>query len=360
MTKAKERGRTKKTLILLQRYIVFFLSACFLTTCCLTLFLNTVSSTSGIEFGKEIIEHAAKVTFFNIVVISLALTAADAVRRAVFIKRPVKKITACAEKIMQGDFSAKIEISDSALLGMGDFSEIANYFNRMAQELGSIETLKTDFTANVSHEMKTPLAVIQNYSSLLGEPSLSDRERLEYAQAVRGAAQRLSGLITNMLKLNKLENRQIFPSKQQFDLGEQLCECLLLFENDWEKKHLEIQTDIDEGVIVESDSELLGIVWSNLFSNAVKFTADGGRISLTLKTQPGFAVVAVADTGCGISKKDGMHIFEKFYQGDSSHATEGNGLGLALVKRVVDIIGGDISVESEPGKGSVFTVRIPK
>ncbi len=360
MTETQKHERTQKILILLRRYIVFFLSMCFLVTCCMILFLHTVSYTTGLEFGKEVVERAAKVTFFNIVLISALFTAIDAVRRVIFIKRPIKKITDFAEKIMQGDFSARIEKNDSALLGMGDFSEIADYFNRMAHELGSIETLKTDFTANVSHELKTPLAVIQNYASLLSKPTLSEEERLEYAGSINHASQRLTSLITNILKLNKLENQQIFPAKQNFNLGEQLCECLLSFENTWEKKQLEIQTDIEDGVIVQSDSELLEIVWNNLFSNAVKFTDTGGRISLALKTDGDFAVVTVADTGCGIGKKDGKHIFEKFYQGDTSHATGGNGLGLALVKRVVDIMGGDIAVESEPGKGSIFTVRIPK
>lgn len=221
-------------------------------------------------------------------------------------------------------------------------------------------TLRTDFISNVSHELKTPLAVIQNYASLLGKPNLSEKERLEYAASIHSAAQGLNSLITNILKLNKLENQQIFPAKQKFDLGEQLRECLLSFENAWEKKQLEIKTDIKDGMILHNDSELLEIVWNNLFSNAVKFTDTGGTISITAGTDGGFAVVTVADTGCGIGKKDGKHIFEKFYQGDTSHATGGNGLGLALVKRVVDIIDGDISVESEPGKGSTFTVRIPE
>lgn len=360
MTEQKKRQRTKKILLLLRRYIVFFLSMCFLITCCMMLFLHTVTSTTGLEFGKEIVERAAKLTFFNVVLISVLFTAIDALRRVVFIKRPIKKIADCAERIMQGDFSARIEKSDSALLGMGDFSEIADYFNRMAQELGSIETLRTDFISNVSHELKTPLAVIQNYASLLGKPNLSEKERLEYAASIHSAAQGLNSLITNILKLNKLENQQIFPAKQKFDLGEQLRECLLSFENAWEKKQLEIKTDIKDGMILHNDSELLEIVWNNLFSNAVKFTDTGETISITAGTDGGFAVVTVADTGCGIGKKDGKHIFEKFYQGDTSHATGGNGLGLALVKRVVDIIDGDISVESEPGKGSTFTVRIPE
>jgi signal transduction histidine kinase len=221
-----------------------------------------------------------------------------------------------------------------------------------------METLRTDFIANVSHELKTPLAVIQNYGTMLQQPNLSEEDRKDYARTVTNASQRLASLITNILKLNKLENQQIFPKKERFDLGEQLCECLLGFENAWEAKNLEIETDMEDGVNVESDPELLSLVWNNLFSNAIKFTEEGGTIGLKLHIENEHAVVEVSDTGCGISPEVGAHIFEKFYQGDTSHATQGNGLGLALVKRVVDIIEGEISVSSELGKGSTFTVRI--
>lgn len=147
---------------------------------------------------------------------------------------------------------------------------------------------------------------------------------------------------------------------QRCDLGEQLCECLLSFESTWESKAIDIETDIAEGVTVEADRELLALVWNNLFSNAFKFTESGGKVSLTLRTEGDYALVSVSDTGCGIPPEVGRHIFEKFYQGDTSHASQGNGLGLALVKRVLDIIGGEISVESEVGKGSSFTVRIAR
>ena len=181
---------------------------------------------------------------------------------------------------------------------------------------------------------------------------------MEYAKAITAASRRLADLITNILKLNRLENQQIYPDKKTFDLGEQLCGCLLGFENTWEEKGIEIETDIADGVSIRSDPELLSLVWNNLFSNALKFTEPGGTVGLTLKQDDDFAVVTVSDTGCGIAPEVGKHIFEKFYQGDTSHAAQGNGLGLALVKRVVDIVGGEITVESEVGRGSAFTVRL--
>ena len=172
------------------------------------------------------------------------------------------------------------------------------------------------------------------------------------------ATHRLNDLISNILKLNKLDNQQIFPETSVYDLGEQLCECLLGFEELWEKKGIEIGTDMADSIMVKSDREMMSLVWNNLFSNAIKFTEKGGCVSLSLTAENDNAVVTITDTGCGISKEVGTHIFDKFYQGDTSHASQGNGLGLALVKRIVDITGSEISVSSEVGKGSTFTVKM--
>ena len=165
-------------------------------------------------------------------------------------------------------------------------------------------------------------------------------------------------MITNILKLNKLENQQIYPKTEEYDLSEELRESLLSFESVWEQKGIEIDADIEDSVTVKGDRELLSHIWSNLLSNAFKFTSEGGKVSLTLSATERHATVTVSDTGCGMSKNTGEHIFEKFYQGDTSHSTQGNGLGLALVKRVVDIVDGEISVDSTLGEGTTFTVRI--
>ena len=193
---------------------------------------------------------------------------------------------------------------------------------------------------------------------MLQQPGISEEDRLEYAKAISQSTRRLAALITNILKLNKLENQQIFPQPQEFDLGEQLCQCLLGFEEVWEKKNLDIETEIQEDVRIKSDPELLSLVWNNLISNALKFTQPNGTIGVFLQADETHVVVSVRDTGCGMTPETGKHIFEKFYQGDTSHATQGNGLGLALVKRVVDILSGEISVQSVYGQGSTFTVKI--
>ena len=350
-----KQEKNRKRVVFLQLFCIFFLLIAFVLTSSMVLFLNYLGQSMGIDFAQSDIQLAAMVTFGNVFMLSLVCTAVDLLRRRLTVERPVKRIIDGAQKVMDGDLSTRI----TPLRGVEPgFNVIIDYFNRMVQELSGMETLRTDFIANVSHELKTPLAVIQNYGTMLQQPNLSDEDRKDYARTVTNASQRLASLITNILKLNKLENQQIYPKKEHFDLGEQLCECLLGFENAWEAKKLEIETEIEDGVNVESDPELLSLVWNNLFSNAIKFTEEGGTVGLKLHTENGHAVVEVSDTGCGISPEVGAHIFEKFYQGDTSHATQGNGLGLALVKRVVDIVGGEISVSSELGKGSTFTVRI--
>ena len=165
-------------------------------------------------------------------------------------------------------------------------------------------------------------------------------------------------MMTNILKLNRLENQQVFENPRTFDLGEQLCEVFLQYESVWESRSIEIDTNIVENVAVCADYELLSLVWSNLFSNAFKFTSEGGKVTLSLEADNDYATVKVSDTGCGMTADVGERIFEKFYQGDSSRATEGNGLGLALVKRVIDIVDGEMSVESVVGVGSIFTVKL--
>ena len=321
------------------------------------LFISILSDTMGLTLNSENIGAAAKLTFANVILLSLIYTIIDALRRKFMVERPVREITEAAEKIVQGDFTVRIK--PGSKFGADDtFYRIIECFNKMAEELGSVETLRTYFIANVSHEMKTPLAVIQNYGTLLQTPNLSEEKRLEYAKGVTDGARRLADMMTNILKLNRLENQQIYPQAKEFDLGEQLCECLLQYEKVWEDANIEIDTDIEENVKIKADAELLSLVWNNLFSNAFKFTESGGKVSVTLKTEAEYAVVKVKDTGCGMSAEVGAHIFEKFYQGDTSHATRGNGLGLALVKRVVDIMQGEIAVESAIGKGSTFMVRI--
>lgn len=349
----------KNILKALNHYFIFFVLVAFVITCCTMLFVSTLRDNLGIELTDENISAAAKLTFWNVALLSLIFTVIDAIRRKIIVERPVKNIVNAAEKIIQGDFSVRVK--PQSKFGTDEtFNQVIDCFNKMAQELSSVETLRCDFIANVSHEMKTPLAVMQNYGTLLQAKDLSEEKRIEYAKGVTDGSHRMAEMMTNILKLNRLENQQIYPQVTEFDLGEQLCQCLLQFENVWEKAEIEIETDFEEDIKVKADAELLSLVWNNLFSNAFKFTEKGGTVSVSLKATNHHAIVKVKDTGCGMTAEVGTHIFEKFYQGDTSHSSQGNGLGLALVKRVVDIMQGEISVESSIGVGTTFTVKISR
>lgn len=341
--------KVKKYLLPIYRFFLFFLLTAFVVTCSFLTFLRSVNLDVGL------IRKNAVVTFLNLLFLSLLLCIIDAVRRKFTVDRPVKRITNSLKKIKNGDFNEKIK---PVPFDYGKFNPIIEDINLLTTELLGVETLRTDFISNVSHELKTPLSVIKNYASMLSSPNLTKEERAQYTSSISNAAERLSDLITNILRLNKLENQQIYPNIISFNLSEQLCECMLGFEAQWDKKKLNISADIDEEVYIEGDKELLSIVWNNLISNAVKFTDEGGEISVSLKCDDDNCIVQVTDNGCGINKETGSHIFEKFYQGDTSHAVQGNGLGLALVKRVIDITNSEIYVQSEEGKGSTFTVKL--
>jgi len=349
----------KQVLKAINNYLVFFWLCAFLVTCCIMLFTSMLTRSLGIVLTDEHIRTAAKLTFGNVLVLSLLFTLIDAIRRRFTVEKSARRIAEAAKRIVAGDFSVRVD--PPSRYGIDEsFFEIVNCFNQMAQELSGVETLRTDFISNVSHEMKTPLAAMHNYGTLLQAKDLPEEKRIEYARCVAENSRRLADMMTNILRLNKLENQQIFPHTERYNLGEQLCEALLQYEDVWEKEDIEIETEIAEDVYIDEDRELLSLVWNNLLSNAFKFTPKGGTVSLTLTATERYAEVCVRDTGCGMSPETGAHIFEKFYQGDTSHATRGNGLGLALVKRVVDIVHGEISVESAPGKGTSFTVRVAK
>lgn len=347
----------KRILRGLSNYLLFFLITAFLVTCCIMLFTNALMDSLDIVLTGENLNIAAKLTFINVLLLSLLFTVFDAVRRKLTVERTARRIAEAAKKMVGGDFNVRVP-RPSSFTGDEHFAEIVDCFNQMAQELSGVETLRTDFISNVSHEMKTPLAVMHNYGTLLQTPNLSEEKRIEYARSVTENSRRLADMMTNILKLNKLENQKIFPNAERYNLGEQLCEVLLQYENVWERENIEIETDIAEDVTVYADRELLSLVWNNLLSNAFKFTPSGGTITLSLTATDCHAIVKVQDTGCGMSAETGAHIFEKFYQGDTSHATRGNGLGLPLVKRVVDIVQGEIGVESALGEGSTFSVKI--
>ena len=274
-------------------------------------------------------------------------------------EEPLHRLADATQQVAGGDFSVYVPTIHTA--DRLDYLDVMILdFNKMVEELGSVETLKTDFVSNVSHEMKTPIAVIKNYAELLQMKNASDGEKAEYARNIEEAAGHLSALISNILKLNKLENQRIDPEIESNDLCGQLEECILQYEEMWDEKELELEVDMEEKAVIQADPSLMELVWNNLLSNAIKFTEQGGKVTVRQATEAEYVEVSVSDTGCGMSKESIRHIFDKFYQGDTSHSKEGNGLGLALVKRILVLRNGDIQVVSQEGKGSTFTVKLPR
>ena len=272
--------------------------------------------------------------------------------------KPARELAEATAKVADGDFSVYVPTVHT--VDNYDYLDIMILdFNKMVEELGSIETLKTDFVSNVSHEMKTPIAVIKNYAELLQSDRITEAERIEYAAIIEDTAGKLSHLISNILRLNKLEHQRILVNQAQYDVTRQLYDCILQFETALDEKHLELEVDTEDRALLYADESLLELVWNNLLSNAVKFTNPGGTIKVQQQSTPDTVQVIISDTGQGMNEIQLKHLFDKFYQGDTSHSGEGNGLGLALVKRVLELIGGDILVESTEGVGSRFIVTVP-
>ncbi len=329
-------------------------------------YLGVLFLMSGIHIGllvfmgrvgwNGMIQSIIPIIYWGMIAVGLTLFTRKEMRRT--YEEPMHMLAEATKRVAYGDFSVYVptlHTSDKL-----DYLDIMIMdFNKMVEELGSIETLKTDFVSNVSHEMKTPLAIIKNYAEMLRMEHVSEEQRKEYAKSVESAAMRLSDLIGNILKLNKLENQRITPDIKIYDVCRQLCECILQFEEVWDEKGIELETEIEDVAMIRADASLMELVWNNLLSNAVKFTEQGGRITVRQTSDEEYIRISVSDNGCGMSRESMGRIFDKFYQGDTSHSKEGNGLGLALVQRVLELMDGEIQVASEEGKGSTFTVVLP-
>lgn len=305
---------------------------------------------------KEPNESFAPLVIISLFAVSALFGVAGTIWRFYTVEKPIREINESLTKISRGDLAVKLNRRGYT----SRYSAIVKSINVISSELSSIDNLKVSLMSNISHEIKTPMSVINNYAELLQTENLPDDKRIEYAKNISDSSHKVTELITNILKLNQLENQKIPSNMRQYNLSEQLCECLLGFENVWEEKNIDIVTEIDDDVTVVSDVQLMNIVWNNLFSNAFKFTPENGRVTVSLTSGNKYAVVKISDTGCGIPPEKTELIFEKFYQCDTSRSTDGNGLGLALVKRIINLTNSIIKVESEVGKGTTFTVKVHK
>ena len=265
--------------------------------------------------------------------------------------RPFEELADALDRIASGDFDVLL---DSA----GGRNELAEKVNRMARQLSTMERMRQDFVSNVSHEIQSPLTSIRGFAELLKKEDLSPDDRRRYAAVIEAESRRLSRLGDNLLKLSVLDSNQGALAAHPYRLDKQVESLLLSLEPQWSQKKIELDVSLARATI-SGDEDLLGQIWVNLLHNAIKFTPEEGTIAVTLSLDGAEAVVAVSDTGIGIPEESALHIFERFYKADRARAGGGSGLGLALAKKIVELHGGAISVESEPGAGSIFTVRLP-
>ena len=335
------------------KYTLFGFFMFFLTTG-----FNVVLGVLVYNSIKEKSDLIVAAIILGVILVSAAIcTAIDYLRRKIMIERPMNEILDATDMMTRGNFKIDL-VPKHSYEYFDEYDILKENLNKMANELSKSEVLKNDFIANVSHEIKTPLAVIQNYAKALKNPSLDNEVKNKYLDNLTEACQKLNGLITNILKLNKLENQKLLPEIKEFNLSNLLANQVLQFESLIEKKEIDLVCEIEEDLFIKSEESYLEIIFNNLMSNAIKFSNPKGIIYVGLKKEKQNYHITFKDTGCGIDKETGKHIFDKFYQGDTSRSKEGNGLGLALVKRVIDIIGGSISVESEIGVGTKFTIMI--
>lgn len=331
-----------------------FASIVFLTI--LTVFL-VITAIWFLLFELNVIEvspHERKVPVLLLLFGSLLLGGTVTLYVGKTIIKPIKKMSDAFREVSNGNFAVRVPEDER----IDEILEMAKQFNAMTYDLSHIETLRTDFVANVSHEFKTPISSIEGYATLLQNPALSEEKRLRYTQKILENSRRLSNLTSNILLLSKLENQEIVTDKTQFRLDEQIRKTILLLEDKWTKKNIEFNLDLPLQIYYGSE-KLLEQVWYNIIDNAIKHSPTGGVIEIRVKNEQSFVSVEIKDRGEGMTEEVMKHIFEKFYQGDSSRKEEGNGLGLALVKRIINICNGKISVQSTHGYGSTFSVELP-
>ncbi len=270
------------------------------------------------------------------------------------IIHPLGSLNVAAKEVAKGNYNVTID-EDHML---NEIRELQHNFNLMIREVRSTEATRNDFVLNVSHEFKTPTAAIEGYATLLRDKEISDVERDEYTKMILLSTKRLSNLTNNILKLSKLENQELVAEKETYRIDEQIRQVILQFESEWTQKNIDWQIVLEKQYY-HGNAELMEIVFSNLIGNAVKFSNDSGIIKVTLVSEREKLIICVADNGSGMSNDVKKHIFEKFYQGDNARSSDGNGLGLALVGRIIKLCKGDIIVTSEPSKGSEFKIILP-
>lgn len=347
----KEVWRKQKNRYKMTTRITFGLIAVFILYMLFGMIALQIASVLGFNIKRI---QSPELAFFNIFVLCMiyAFLATYYMMRKVF--KPLEKLDMASKKVATGDYSVRLDYDG----GIEEFKDTMDNFNRMVKELDSVEIMRNDFIADVSHEFKTPLSAISGYATFLQDPELAEEERKECIRKIFFNIDKLNDLTDNILRLSKLEHKQYEDNPVSYRLDEQIREAVVLLEPKWSKKNIEFEIDMPE-MIFKGQKSLLFQVWTNIIGNAIKYTDAEGKISIYLKKKNDNVRVIVSDNGIGMSESTQKHIFDKFYQGDTSRKSQGNGLGLALCKEIVTRCGGDIYVESKSGVGSVFVVQLP-
>lgn len=332
--------------------ITFIIVLCLFVLLTITMII-TLGLSSIIARAWHIDEDNIWLFGIIILVMSVVLGIALSFAYSAIIIKASKPYLEALQKVAEGDFSVHIEDSH-AFANLN----IAKNFNHMVSQLNSVETLRENFVSDFSHEFKTPIVSIAGFAKLLKDPTLTAEQRNEYLDVIIDESNRLVELSESVLLLNRLESQQI--TKERYQLDEQMRQCVLMFEQQCENKGITLNVDLQDNVVINSNYKLLSQVVVNLLSNAVKFTESGGSVSVGCKTKGLNVLITVSDTGCGMDEETKSNVFNKFFQGDTSHTTPGNGLGLSIVKKIVDMLGGQIFVQSKLGEGSTFTISLLK
>ncbi|MHB8074113.1 HAMP domain-containing sensor histidine kinase [Desulfosporosinus fructosivorans] len=338
----------KKRMSLAVSLVVFVFFVMVLSVVIVGLCIYLLDSIFDISFLKSGI-----LEFFAMLLISVSIGTSITALLSRWMVKPVRNLIEAIEDVAKGDFSVTVKGSN-----IPELESLAASFNKMVRELAGIEMLRVDFINNFSHEFKTPIVSIKGFAKLLKEGGLTSEEAQEYLDIIIQESQRLVDLSTYVLNLSKVENTEIISGKEVYALDEQIRRAILILEPKWSAKNLSVDVDL-ESINIYNNAPLLQQIWVNLLDNAIKFTDNGGKLQVSLRRINSSMRFCLRDNGHGMDEETKQHIFDKFYQGDTSHTTIGNGLGLTLVKKIIGLCNGHIEVESSLRKGSSFTVFLP-
>jgi len=349
MMKSEEKGYGKRRLAALPLLVLFV----FVILVVSILFsISTLYLLLRVGIFPTVTESRLPVTLIFLLLISVFIGTLIAAVGGGYFLRPLRRLTEATKEVASGNFDVRVEAS-----GTAELERLAISFNEMTEELSSIETLRSDFVSNISHEFKTPVVSIRGFARRLKKDALTERQS-ECVDIIIAETERLSELSQNVLLLSNLESSDKISEKTTYSLDEQIRKCILMLEPLLDKKQLELDVRM-ESVQINSNEEMMNHLWINLLGNAIKFSPEEGTIGVSLQTDGEYAQISFSDEGIGMDENVKAHIFDKFYQGDTSRTTQGNGLGLSLVKRILHLTGGEITVESTPGQGTCFIVMLP-